>query len=77
MERKNNKSDTPRSVGKKVQDSKTQKSLENETSSSIKNTSKVFEIGPKFSETHVFQGTILHPCNWQESQGKQMAKVER
>ena len=77
MERKNNKSDTPRSVGKKVRDSKTQKSLENETSSSIKNTSKVFEIGPKFSESHVFQGTILYPCNWQESQGKQMAKVER
>ena len=23
-----------------------------------------FEILPKFSETHVFRGTIRHPFNW-------------
>ena len=57
-ERKNNKYETPRPVGEKIRDFETQKSPENETLRPIKNASD-FNIGPKFSETHVFG---LHGC---------------
>ena len=49
-------------MGDKIQDFETQKSPENETLRPIKNASD-FEIGPKFSETHVFGIFVgLHTC---------------
>ena len=45
-----------------IWDSKVQKSPENETFET--HASKILRLGQnQFSETHVFQGTILHPSN--------------
>ena len=44
-----------------------QKSLENETFETHQKCFQDVEIGPKFSETHVFQGTTLYPSNAKSS----------
>ena len=57
---KNDKSETPRTVGKKkFETCETQKLPKNESSRPIKNAFEI-EIEPKFFETHVLQGTILY-----------------
>ena len=65
-ERKKNKYETLRPSIFQIQiwDSKVQKSPKTRLLRPIKNASKILRLGQnQFSETHVFQGTILHPSN--------------
>ena len=52
MKRNNDKSETPRPLGKRIQDSETQKSPGNEISRHIKN---AYEISPKFWRPTFFE----------------------
>ena len=58
---KEKKSETPRPVGKKIRDSEAQKNTRKRDFETLKKRFRDFEIGPKFSESHVFRGTIRHP----------------
>ena len=59
--KKEKKSETPRPVGKKIRNSEAQKNTRKRDFETIKKRFRDPEIGPEFSETHVFQGTIRHP----------------
>ena len=60
--KKEKKSETPRPVGKKIRDSEAQKkNTRKRDFETLKKRFRDFEIGPKFSETQVFRGTIRHP----------------
>ena len=50
-------------LAKNIWDSEMQKSAENKTSETHQKCFQDFDIGPKFSETHIFQGTVLYPSN--------------
>ena len=55
------KSETPRSVGKKVRDSEIQKSPENETSRPIKNVSEISRLGQNFPRPMFFKVPFYTP----------------
>ena len=71
MKRKNDKSETPRPLGKKIQDSETQKSPENEISRHIKNAYEIWRSGQNFSRPTFFEVTFettnyrtcIFPCS--------------
>ena len=57
---------SPRLFGKKFRDSKKVKTNHEKTRlETYQKRFRDFEIPPKFSETHVFQGTIRHPYQGQ------------
>ena len=59
------KNPSPRLLGKKFFTKKGKnKPRKNETSRLIKKPFRDFEIWLKFSETHIFRGTIRHPLVW-------------
>ena len=53
---------SPRLFGKKFRDSKKEKqTMQKQDFETYEKRFRDFEILPKFSETHVFRGTIRHP----------------
>ena len=60
------KNRSPRPFGENFRDSKKWKqTLKKRDFETYQKRFRDFEILPKFSETHVFRGTIRHPCYWQ------------
>ena len=60
------KNPSPRPFGENFRDSKKGKqTLKKRDFETYQKCFRDFEILPKFSETHVFRGTIRHPCYWQ------------
>ena len=58
-ERKNDKSETPPGIKKKIQDSETQKSPEKETSRHIKNAYEISRSGQNFARPTFFEGPFF------------------